>query len=861
MWVQAVFGANAEIPNSYRFSEGTSTDPSWTLVVTAPDGTNTTESLGVVSSSTSDYDYYYIPTTAGTYMLTFNFPATTITSTNDPTSALIGDTYTAATASTNLTVQSTAIAAIPQTPLPTAFWTRPIYGENSAWYSIASNWLSGPGYAPQGIGAEAFGPTTNVGSLTPHIMWTMPLTAGGVVGQTFTTIPGNTYGDGSAYDQKFTNPIIVDGMLIFTEPISQTEPSSGPTVCYNLETGKELWSNSSMPQVSFAYVYDAEDPNQHGVWPPMLVVTPSSFFGMSAPGTWTFYDAYTGDQLFTVNNVPAFSVTMLGPEGEFLGLNLANLGPTTTVSTPFGPVSIPTGPPQWYLQEWNSSRLWDDYYSGPSTTPTIPPPITDGTWTGGYVTEMTMFGPEVEYLPSLYDFNVSLPWLDTATINSAPITSITAEAGIQGDILLAYGGTLPSGFGATGTTETENPYEWFGIGLNATSGTLGSELWSNTVQPPSGQLTVEWGGIDPVANVFVTSYLQTAQYTGYSLATGKQIWGPTAQQVALDYYGGTGFTTISTAIGYGCTYSAAYGGIVYCYNDSTGNLIWTYGNGGAGNSTNAGVETPFGDYPTFVEGIGSGVVYTITTEHTPETPIFKGALARAINATTGQQIWTISDYTGEFGAGSYCMADGYNVMFNSYDNSIQVVGRGPSHTTVTAPGSGVTTATPVVISGTVTDISSGTTQTEQAADFPNGVPCASDASMTQWMGYVYDQQPEPTNFIGVPVTLSVTDSNGNHYNIGTATTNPNGFYSLAWTPTIPGNFTVTATFAGTQAYYGSSANAAFYASAPAATAAPTASPVTGLASTATLELGVVAIIIVIVIIGVVLALLMMRKHP
>ena len=152
----------------------------------------------------------------------------------------------ATTTSTTLTVQSTPIAALPQTPLPTAFWTRPIYGENTAWYTLGSNWLGfgSPGYIAIGAGpnlggnGEEFGPTTNVGPLTSHVMWTMPIAPGGVVGQTATTIPANTYADGSAYDQKFTNPIIVDGLLIFTEPISQTEPSSGPTVCVNLETGK-----------------------------------------------------------------------------------------------------------------------------------------------------------------------------------------------------------------------------------------------------------------------------------------------------------------------------------------------------------------------------------------------------------------------------------------------------------------------------------------------------------------------------------------------------------------------------------------------------------------------------------------------
>jgi len=233
----------------------------------------------------------------------------------------------------------------------------------------------------------------------------------------------------------------------------------------------------------------------------------------------------------------------------------------------------------------------------------------------------------------------------------------------------------------------------------------------------------------------------------------------------------------------------------------------------------------------------------------------------AINATTGKLIWAVSAYTGEFFTFSYAAADGYNTWFNGYDAQIYVVGRGPSQTTVTAPESGVTTATPVVIRGTVMDVSAGTKQTEQAGDFPNGVPVCSDASMEAWMGYVYQQQPEPTNFVGVPVTVTVLDSNHNCYVIGTATTDSSGMWTLTWTPDITGNFTVYANFLGTNGYWPSSAETSFYAGTPAPTASPYPSPVTGLASTGTVELGVAAIIIVIVIIGVVLAILTLRKRP
>jgi hypothetical protein len=159
------------------------------------------------------------------------------------------------------------------------------------------------------------------------------------------------------------------------------------------------------------------------------------------------------------------------------------------------------------------------------------------------------------------------------------------------------------------------------------------------------------------------------------------------------------------------------------------------------------------------------------------------------------------------------------------------------------------------------DVSAGTKQSQQASDFPNGVPCRSDASMMSWMGYVYQQQPEPTNFTGVTVQLSVLDSNENHYPIGTATTDQSGTYRLTWTPDISGNFTIYANFMGTNGYWPSSAETYLYAGSPAPTAARTATPLSGIASQSALEYAVVAIIIVIIIIGAVLALLVTRKHP
>jgi hypothetical protein len=212
-------------------------------------------------------------------------------------------------------------------------------------------------------------------------------------------------------------------------------------------------------------------------------------------------------------------------------------------------------------------------------------------------------------------------------------------------------------------------------------------------------------------------------------------------------------------------------------------------------------------------------------------------------------------------SGQPVIGDDIIAALNEYDNQIYAIGRGPTATTVTAPDEGVTLGNSVVIRGTVMDTSAGTTQSGIAARFPNGVPAVSDASETAWMEYVYMQLPAPTNTTGVPVTLSVLDSNGNCYPIGTATTDASGAFTLTYRPSIPGNFTVYANFAGTNSYYSSSAETSFTVEPAAPTAPPTAAPVTGLASTGTVELGIAAVIIVIIIIGAVLAVLTVRKHP
>ena len=73
--------------------------------------------------------------------------------------------------------------------------------------------------------------------------------------------------------------------------------------------------------------------------------------------------------------------------------------------------------------------------------------------------------------------------------------------------------------------------------------------------------------------------------------------------------------------------------------------------------------------------------------------------------------------------------------------------------------SGVTVGSPVTIRGTVSDQSAGQTCLGIPA---KGSPAISDASMSSWMEYLYQQKPQPANATGVPVTLSILTQTTTH---------------------------------------------------------------------------------------------------
>ena len=750
--VTAVFWINAVPPTA----AGKAGDR-WTfyLDITDSAGTNTTQ--GPFTSDPVGGSYAsFTPDKIGTYTITCRFPEQKVTGSsgtgifND--NVAVNDTYLASSSSTTITVQQDQIPAPPTYPLPTEYWTRPIEGQNDQWYQVSSSWLRGSQIIGSIVQRDGTAPTTG------HIMWTKPLEDGGVVGGNETYSEGMTFYDGSAYEGKGRNPLIVDGRFYYGVPRSGS-PSGDGYACIDLRTGKQIyWQNMTLP--TFAQLYDYESMNQHGV-------IPNGYLWVSSGTTWMAYDAIDGNWLFNLTDVPT-GTEIYTNMGEIVHYVLNAQG-------------------KW-LGLWNNTAAHD------LTASTIPTDYTS--------TNYNQWRPigKVVNSSAAYSWNVSVSWLPAG----ATIIGV-----IQDDVLLGRNGSLPT----VGSSWT--PYTLWAINLKP--GAVGQLMWMKTYDPPAGNLSRSIRFIDPVKRIFIAYDQQVMQWLGYSLDDGSYLW-TTPSEEALNFYSLTtgAFGVGGSIVAYGKLYSTGYSGIVYCYDTKTGNQLWNY-------TANAGSMNPVGAYSLLIGAVADGKVYLSSYEHSANAPHWKGSQLFCLNATTGKAVFTLDGWYADY---SMAVADGYLVTLNDYSLQYFCFGKGPSQLTVASQNDEITFGNHVMIKGTVTDVAAGTTQNEQAGRFPNGVPAVSDASMSAWMAYVYMQKPRPSNVTGVNVRIDVIDANDNYRNIGTTTSDANGFYSFDWKPDVPGKYTVIASFDGSQSYWPSQAETAFatWEQEPNTTPAATAQP-------------------------------------
>jgi outer membrane protein assembly factor BamB len=836
-----------------------------TVKVTYPDGTS--KVLGPFSSDASGGSFTtFAPDKVGNYTFQMTFPGQILKGDNpvpggyDKTivGPFIGDYIMPSTSNiATLTVQQEPASSIPFNTLPEIYWTRPINAENNNWYSLGGNWL--------GLGTAAYNASGsyNPWSTAPktgHILWTKPDTFGGTVGGEFGgTETGNFYTN-REYEMPY-KPVIMGGIMYYEEYGVGGYPSGSSAsllqspasiIALDLKTGKTVWVDNaanygggsqqhpamtSAGTVTVLYsgqLLDIVNPNQYGCTAYLWTTgTPVGINTAAGTTTYNIFDAFDGTYMLSIVNGTGMTLTE-DVWGDLIGYYV-----NSSKANQWNAPTLNLWNSTWAIQNFNYKNgpaLMDSIYNLPSTTSIQT--YYQNTW---------LFRP---IQSSVIPFSDGLQWSAPLATNISGVTlpSAPSISAIGKDTIVMSISSANSGGGSS----TNSPGGYFQLGYQIEAGydaNTGAQLWiTNRTETPFTSLYGPTSVTDR-NGVYVVTNINTFTATGYNDRTGQLIWStvlPDANTYdSLVMYGDATGDTL---------YLFGLGGDAYAINIQTGTVLWHFNTGAAG------LDSPYGVWPLWNQeqshAIADGVMF-LSEGHMYTPPLFRGARLIALNLTDGTMIWSILGFS--VGA-PFALADGVLTALNDYDNQIYAYGMGPSKLAVTAPNVGVTTSTPITISGTISDVSAGSQQQAVAANFPNGLPCVSDASMSGWMEYVYEQQPCPTTVTGVIVSIDVLDSNGNFRNIGTTTSDGSGTFAFTWIPDIPGDFTVIATFAGSESYYPSSAETHFNAANPAPTASPY--PTVNLGSTQTYIMeAAIGIIVAVVIVGAILAMLMLRKRP
>jgi outer membrane protein assembly factor BamB len=805
-----------------------------TVTVTKPDGK--VETLGPFSTDTTGgTGANYVPTMTGTYYFEVHFPEQVLTTLSQTVPA--GTVMRASdSAKVPLNVTQQPIPYYPSMPLPTEYWSRPINDQLREWNVIAGNYLQRQ-LSTRDVGPTSMIRTSTTGPETAHILWTYQQVMGGIAGGDVATV-GETgaalsYSDGSAYEGKWSAFMI--GGIYYRNAPYQAQSHYQTVTAIDAHTGEQKWVinntrtsfgqlmywNTFNMQGAFAYLWDT-DPYRTAQYRTAAntsgTVIPDPVYG----NVWKAYDAYTGAWWYTMTNVPTGTM-VYGPNGELL---------IYTIDQARG-----------YMTMWNSSNIPELYNNADPNAAAFP--YNWASWRPyGKVVNAT--GP----FPITANTKNALP-----TGYAGYTWNVTIPKGLPGSPIKIRGNFTTGDYIMLGSTSTaqgqiRDPLSFWAVSLKP--GEEGRLLWNKTY-PITGNQTWTCRDASVEDDVFVLASRETREFNCYRLSTGEKLWGPTPPQEMLDWIG-FAQTSWPDLIAYGKLYSGTYSGILHCYDVQTGELLWTY------SSTDDYSESRMSaNWPINTQFVADGKIYCATVDHSTNDPRPRGEPLFCLNATTGELIWKTSFSGVAVGGGpelEAILGDGIMVYMNIYDQRDYAFGKGPSTITVEAQPAAVTQGTSVVIQGTVTDISPGTAKYDLTARFPHGVPAVSDASMTDWMTYVYNQFPRPTNAIGVEVTLSVLDSNGNYREIGKTTSDSDGFYSFQWIPDISGKFTVYASFAGSKSYWPSHAVSAF--TVDSAPPTPSPYPVTTQPPTDMYIIGsTIAIIIAIALVG----LLILRKRP
>lgn len=564
-----------------------------TVKVTHPDGT--IETLGpFTSDATGGAVTRYTPTVAGNYSFQCIFGGETLKGLNaapgtTTTTAYLGDYYKPSqSAVCVLQVQQESIGYASLNSLPTEYWSRPIYAENTNWYSIAGNWL-GTGvstFANTGMfnANGNYNPWTTAPN-TSHLIWTKPEAFGGTIGGAYGGDETGNYYSTSQYEPKFA-PIILNGVLYYTTyPGSSTYPAGWTAV--NLKTGATLWTKNTTATLRCGQIINMITPNQYGglayLW------ATGAIPGVVSTGTtYSMYDAMTGNYILSVVNATSLSAIMSDDNGDLIGYYVNATGTARS------------------LTMWNSTRCINigqggSYYGG-GTAPA-------DNW---------MWRPATG---SVIPFAAGIQWsapIATTLDNNAIALGISAIS--DNYMLLTQSSSAGSSYFQAG---------WIiEAGYSAVDG---SKLWGPVNRTEVVNSRVLLGSTIAGSGIWVELDSSALTATGYSLATGNKAWGP-IQLPNVSPYASLGENYV---VANGTLYLWTYGGDVYAITMTSGAIQWEY------HTPPAGYESPYGRNSLWTFSVGTvadGKLY-IPEGHMYSPPLYHNAHQLCLNTTDGSLVW------------------------------------------------------------------------------------------------------------------------------------------------------------------------------------------------------------------------------
>jgi hypothetical protein len=253
-------GSGAALAPGVAFVDGFKSN--YTVTLTKPNGAIVTiDPLknAPLGKSYQDGSFFatYFPDTVGTWTATMtwagdkNYAACT----SEPFTFVVGTTP--------------GLQPAPDVPIPSYYWTRPVPGDirNIGTNGVLSSWTHTGSDAGNSYYNE-FG----TGPQSPHVLWTYPIWAGGVMGGNFGDLSlADAYTNG-----RNTGTPIINGIAYVT--------INGVTHAVSMTTGKDLWSKAFTGTVYYDYLPSVPVDYDRGMQTMIFNVLPGKV------ETWAAYD-------------------------------------------------------------------------------------------------------------------------------------------------------------------------------------------------------------------------------------------------------------------------------------------------------------------------------------------------------------------------------------------------------------------------------------------------------------------------------------------------------------------------------------------------------------------------------------------